>query len=419
MITQETYFINVCYALVCIVFILICRILWYSQDVPNIELHYTQSSNFIPKILQNCTTLNEKYIPTLLWGKSGHFQSILHTIIGRVGNLPLGQSRRFQISAEDGSILSYDIFEPSPDKKKFDELILMVPGICNHAESKYIRAFSDHLISNGYRVAVFNHTGALKSVELKRPRIFTYGQTDDLDAVVNHLLKTEKVERFIAIGFSLGGNILMKYLGEKLERQKHFLFAVSVCQGYDIPEAADFFRAGDNLRWLYDYGLARNMLKVVNHHKDRLESYCRSEKIDVDWDQVLASRALGQLDESLILKLCKQSDIDSFYEENSSSRFMNKISIPMLIINALDDPIVPESLFKYPKDLLDVNENTLFVVMPYGGHLGFFEGGIMVPNKLSWMDRMLTEFFYVATKVIKEKSNNKLVDECATGEVCA
>ena len=62
------------------------------------------------------------------------------------------------------------------------------------------------------------------------------GQTDDLDLVVRTLIRTEKAKKFVAIGFSLGGNILMKYLGEKPERQKHFHVAASICQGYDIPE---------------------------------------------------------------------------------------------------------------------------------------------------------------------------------------
>lgn len=54
----------------------------------------------------------------------------------------------------------------------------MVPGICNHAENVYIRAFSSHMTSLGYTVVIFNHTGALKSIELKKPKIFTYGKSN-------------------------------------------------------------------------------------------------------------------------------------------------------------------------------------------------------------------------------------------------
>lgn len=66
--------------------------------------------------------------------------------------------------------------------------------------------------------------------------IFTSGQTDDLDFVVQTLLHTKNVKKLIAVGFSLGANILMKYLGEKPERQENFYFAASICQGYNVPE---------------------------------------------------------------------------------------------------------------------------------------------------------------------------------------
>ena len=65
------------------------------------------------------------------------------------------------------------------------------------------------------------------------------------------------------LGFSLGGNILMKYLGEKTERQKNFHFATSVCSGYDVPECNEFFKQWTNLRRFYNYGLTRNVLKIV------------------------------------------------------------------------------------------------------------------------------------------------------------
>ena len=54
--------------------------------------------------------------------------------------------------------------------------LLVVPGICNHAENTYVKAFSQHMMSLGFQVVVFNHTGALKSVKLNRGKIFTYGE---------------------------------------------------------------------------------------------------------------------------------------------------------------------------------------------------------------------------------------------------
>ena len=98
--------------------------------------------------------------------------------------------------------------------------------------------------------------------------------------------------------------------------------------------------------------------------------------------------------------------MDEFYRYNSCSRALDRSALPILLINAKDDPIVPEELHKYPKKLLEVNKNALFVRTAYGGHIGFFEGGLMVPNHVTWLDRMLAEFIQIALKVVKEDMSN-------------
>ena len=111
-------------------------------------------------------------------------------------------------------------------------------------------------------------TGALKSVKLNRPRIFTYGHTGDLDTVVKHLLSTQQIDKFVGLGISVGGNILIKYLGEVVQRQELFHFAISVCQGYDLSEGLELLRDWTDLRCVYNYGITRNVLQVINVHKE-------------------------------------------------------------------------------------------------------------------------------------------------------
>merc|ERR1719354_348084 len=184
-----------------------------------------------------------------------------------------------------------------------------------------------------------------------------------------------------------------------------FHLAISVCQGYDISEAAVLFRDWENFRCVYNYGLTRNVLKVINHHKQELAQQMQeeeggSEGSAINWKHTFSARALQDLDENFTLKMCKETcDVDDFYRCNSSSRVLDRITLPVLLINAKDDPIVPEELHKYPKQLVGINKNALFVRPAYGGHLGFFEGGLVVPNRVTWLDRMLTEFIQVALKV--------------------
>ncbi|XP_057307324.1 monoacylglycerol lipase ABHD2-like [Hydractinia symbiolongicarpus] len=389
--------------------VLISRILWYAKDVPKSELFYQESSEVVKKIIANCQCLNENYVPTYLWGKSGHIQSMLYTIFGRFGRIPPVGSKRYKLVADDGTQVSFDIFEALESAKETSKTILVVPGICNHAENVYIRAFSSHMTNLGYTVVIFNHTGALKSIELKKPKIFTYGQTDDLDFVVQTLLRTRNVKKLIAVGFSLGANILMKYLGEKPNRQENFYFAASICQGYNVPECNVLMQEKENLRWMYNYGLTRNMLRVILHHKDTLSKHLNSRDppLDLNWKKISSAKALNELDLEFTIKLAEENSIEELYENCSSSKYLENIYIPLLILNAKDDPLIPEQLFKYPKNLIGINHKVLFVVTPYGGHMGYFEGGVIFPDRLSWVDRLLAQYIGSTLDILKDKESRK------------
>lgn len=140
-----------------------------------------------------------RYVPTRLWGFSGHVQTVLHSIVGRVKcPWPLGE--RVYLSLSDGSTLTYDLYQPlnEHEGKKIlsvrilyiryikliylhfctdDITVAICPGIGNSSESVYIRTFVHYSQCHGYRCAVLNHIGALHSVQVTSSRIFTYGKS--------------------------------------------------------------------------------------------------------------------------------------------------------------------------------------------------------------------------------------------------
>lgn len=89
---------------------------------------------------------------------------------------------------------------------------------------------------HGYRIAVLNHLGALKKVRLTSPRIFTYGHTEDYHEMLVDVVKKYPLTKIVAVGYSLGGNLVAKYMGEDRVRPKNIIAAVSVCQGYSAIE---------------------------------------------------------------------------------------------------------------------------------------------------------------------------------------
>lgn len=111
------------------------------------------------------------------------------------------------------------------------------PGIGNTSESVYVRTFVHYAQCHGYRCAVLNHIGALSSVQVTSNRIFTYGHTGDYAAMITNLHRKYPVTHIVSVGFSLGGNLITKYMGEENGiRPDNIIGAISICQGYNAVE---------------------------------------------------------------------------------------------------------------------------------------------------------------------------------------
>lgn len=121
----------------------------------------------------------------------------------------------------------------SPD----DITVAICPGIGNSSETVYIRTFVHYSQCHGYRCAVLNHIGALPTVPVTSSRIFTYGHTEDYAEMVTNLDKRYPTTKIISVGFSLGGNLVSKYLGEADKNHpKNVIGGISICQGYNAIE---------------------------------------------------------------------------------------------------------------------------------------------------------------------------------------
>ena len=129
-----------------------------------------------------------------------------------------------------------NLSQSTPRRISDDYTLAIAPGICNTSESVYIRRVVHLAQIHGYRVAVLNHVGALKCVPLTSARMFSYGNTSDYDGMVQDLVKRYTRTKVICMGFSMGGNIVTKYLGENRKRPENIVAGISSCQGYDANQ---------------------------------------------------------------------------------------------------------------------------------------------------------------------------------------
>ncbi|KAK6014751.1 hypothetical protein OSTOST_19859, partial [Ostertagia ostertagi] len=174
------------------------------------------------------------YCPPGLWGRSGHVQTVTYGLLGHA-SLRRVFDRRCAVRLADGSTVTFDVFDPTKKHESgLDLTLALTPGIANCSESNYIRTCVHYAQEAGkdlktaelwrlkpftYRCAVLNHLGALRNVKLTGNRIFTYGGTEELNAMMNQLFRDYPNSYFINIGFSMGANITSRFLTQVTEEQ--------------------------------------------------------------------------------------------------------------------------------------------------------------------------------------------------------
>ncbi|CAO1330045.1 unnamed protein product [Diamesa serratosioi] len=337
-----------------------------------------------------CPELKEIYIPTRLWGFSGHVQTILQSIVGRVKcPWPLGE--RVYISLSDGSTLTYDLYQPLTSVRHDEDITVAVcPGVGNSSESVYIRTFVHYAQCHGYRIAVLNHIGVIDTIQVTSPRIFTYGHTDDFTSMVNSLVKKNPNAHIIAVGFSLGGNLITKYLGETaVTKPKNVIGGISICQGYDANVATNSLMTWQNFQRFYLYVLTENVKSIIMKHRHVLLSDEVKRRFGLVESDIAKAATLPELDDAYTRKVHNFASTTELYKWSSSINYMKNIDKPVVFINALDDPLVPELLLDPIRNFSQTHKQALYIECAHGGHLGFYEGGLLNPDPLTWLDRIL------------------------------
>uniref|UniRef100_A0A0N4ZG60 AB hydrolase-1 domain-containing protein n=1 Tax=Parastrongyloides trichosuri TaxID=131310 RepID=A0A0N4ZG60_PARTI len=352
-----------------------------------------QQENFtIHEIVQNCPILNEKYIAPFLWGKNGHLQTGAYGILGHP-QLQRTYNERCFVLLDDNTTVVYDIFEPIAESiHKKNITLALCPGIANNSESNYIRTCVHYAQQHGYRIAVLNHLGSLNDVPLTSNRIFCYGGTKELKAMMLDLFKRYPDSKFINIGFSMGANITTRLLGKLSgEMLEKIICGMSVNQGYCAVRSSPYFHDWENGRRLYNYIITEKVKQILWRHYDKaIVPHVRSGLIDES--KIWAASSNITLDEHYHRRVYGFKSVEEFYEWCGSLKSIPNIKIPMLFLNAEDDPIVPKQLYNLVQDICKKNNNLAHVLTKHGGHLGFLEGRSLKPNSVTWLDRFIVQF---------------------------
>jgi hypothetical protein len=267
--------------------------------------------------------------------------------------------RRERLELADGDFVDLDWLDGPPAAP----VVLVLHGLEGSVQSHYAIGLLQQAARRGWRGVVLNFRSC--SGELNRlPRFYHSGETGDLDEVVSRLLERDPETRLGAVGVSLGGNVLLKWLGEReSDTPKQLLGAVAISVPFDLVTSARVLDRGFE-RAVYTRNFLRTMRRKVRDKAVRYPGV-------FDVAGARRARTFAEYDDTITAPLNGFADALDYWTRASSGPYVPRIRRPTLLISALDDPLVPGSTLPDPATLPD-GVSAEFV--PRGGHVGFIEG---------------------------------------------
>lgn len=308
------------------------------------------------------------YNPPLLF-KHAHFSTIYNGLYRKVNGLNQ-KSERIQLS--DGDFLDLDWSYCSQTTKK---VAILIHGLEGNSKRAYIQGAAKILSQNDIDVCAINLRGCSGSPNTLY-RSYHSGATEDLKEVVDHILEMDHYAEIYLYGFSLGGNLLLKYLGENKEAPKEVKGAVAISVPCQLDDSLEQLLHFKNI--LYAKRFKGNLIDKLKIKKQLFPDKISLSEIKrirtlKDFDDIYTSRAHGF------------TDAMDYYSKSSCLQFLPFIEVPSLIVNAQNDSFLGEAC--YPFQEAEKNRNIYLEVPIYGGHVGFHG-----PNNTTYTEYRSLEF---------------------------
>lgn len=298
-----------------------------------------------------------EYNPPLPF-KSGHVQTIYPALFRSVNGVAYARER---IETPDGDFLDLDWVKTGTDR-----VAILSHGLEGRTGRSYMRGMARTLVRHGWAVLAWNFRGC-SSEPNRLLRSYHSGVSDDLDVVVRHALDAGTYTQAVLVGFSLGGNITLKYLGERSSGlDPRIRAAVTFSVPCDLDASVAHIDRFPNR--IYRDRFLRDLRK-----KTRQKHRLFPDAFDLDGlDRIATLRAF---DDQYTAPLHGFKDAADYYARCSSLPLIPHIAIPTLLVNAADDPFLPASC--YPTEAARDHPHFYLDVPRYGGHVGFvaFEDG--------------------------------------------
>ncbi len=282
---------------------------------------------------------------------SPHLETIIPALFRRVKDVHYHRER---INTSDGDFLDLDWLRAD---KGSEHLVIISHGLEGDSHRPYIKGMARAFSRAGYDVLAWNFRGCSGEMN-RRPRFYHSGATEDLDTVLQHA-KQSDYSKISLIGFSLGGNLTLKYLGE---RSTDSLITSAVAFSVPLDLYSSCIKISQPQNWVYSRRFLNNLKSKIRQKEEAIPN-------SMDLAPLSSIKTLIQFDDTYTAPLHGFKDAVDYYTRCSSISFLHSITIPTLIINAKNDPFLSEEC--YPVSSLADHAHITFKVPREGGHVGF------------------------------------------------
>ena len=313
--------------------------------------------------------IKSSYKPSFIF-KNTHINTVYKTLF--YNNLIT--YKRTRISTPDNDFLDLDFSTTGSNT-----LVIALHGLEGSSKSNYIVSLVNHLNSLQIDCVAVNFRGCSGE---DNNNVYSYnsGKTDDLDLTINYITTNYNYSTIILVGYSMGGNITLKYLGEQTKISNSIKGAITISVPTDLEGSSNSLSHWNTK--VYTNRFLKSLIqKTIQKNKLFPET-------SLNMELVKNAKNFADFDNAVTAPLFGYKSAQDYWRKCSSKQFLTSIKLPTLLINALDDTFLSESCF--PFNEAKSNPNFHFESPQYGGHVGF-NSHIFKKDAL-WSENRIYEF---------------------------
>lgn len=323
----------------------------------------------------------ESSFKPLWWMANPHAQTIYASLRHPI-KAPVSKTERIDLPDGDFINLAWATADLGPETP----LIIILHGLAGCVNSSYVARFMKAFNNRGWRAVLMHFRGAGEEPN-RLARSYHSGDTNDVDYLVSLLHKREPNTKKAIVGVSMGGNILLKWLGEQ-GQQSRVQTAVAVSVPYILKNAANRINVGFSR--LYQARLLNqlkpNFMRKLHMVPNPPEALKEVKNCTCFWT----------FDHKVTAPLNGFTSVHAYYRESSSRQYLPKIKTPTLLIHAKDDPFMTPDVLPSENELSDY---LVLEVSEKGGHVGFITSGNLGTPEF-WLDQRIPEYFESQFKLV-------------------